>query len=345
MPKYDLSSPLAITSAASQAREYAGNQPNQDSYNTAWLHGYAAALTEVSLQLGKEKGKANPEVNRSTVIVGVYADELLPNTDHLDSPDRYFGGRLEVDRAWAERQAKALEYKNLEEFMDEFTWDQTIGWYKQAVLDGALIKAEVVTGSFSSLTSEIIHDAPLHNQTPIDVKVIIDNGVVECTLQNSTYPVNVEIIDIDKDYEDYAELDAYRTKLYKDASYTECEYTTANFEKEPLLDNSHAPDITIPFTLNHIDTWHPIDHRTINGTFYYLMEHDKYNDEVANIIIDAQGKLVLANVYDGFDPDTVNLLKQKQAASLSDKLNAVRDKTSGHTSSPTSKEKPVEHDI
>ena len=46
----------------------------------------------------------------------------------------------------------------------------------------------------------------------------------------------------------------------------------------------------------------------VGGHSFYLMEHDTYGDEAACIIVDERGKLVLDNVYNGFDDDTLRLL-------------------------------------
>ena len=51
MPQYDLSGISAISAAAEQARARASQEPNQDSYNAAWLHGYADALEDTARQL------------------------------------------------------------------------------------------------------------------------------------------------------------------------------------------------------------------------------------------------------------------------------------------------------
>lgn len=48
MTNYDLSSIGGIAASAEQARIRAGQEPNQDSYNAAWLHGYADALANVA---------------------------------------------------------------------------------------------------------------------------------------------------------------------------------------------------------------------------------------------------------------------------------------------------------
>ena len=61
----------------------------------------------------------------------------------------------------------------------------------------------------------------------------------------------------------------------------------------------------------HVGTWHTIDHMEVDGHTFWLMEHDTYGDEAACIIVDNHGKLSLANIYDGFDEHTVDLLRQE----------------------------------
>lgn len=46
-----MSSISAVSAAAEQARVRASQEPNQDSYNAAWLHGYAQALADTARQL------------------------------------------------------------------------------------------------------------------------------------------------------------------------------------------------------------------------------------------------------------------------------------------------------
>ena len=48
MPAYDLSSIGAVSASAEMARIRANLEVNQDSYNAAWLHGYASALANVA---------------------------------------------------------------------------------------------------------------------------------------------------------------------------------------------------------------------------------------------------------------------------------------------------------
>ena len=61
----------------------------------------------------------------------------------------------------------------------------------------------------------------------------------------------------------------------------------------------------------HIGTWHTIDHKEIDGHTFWLMEHDTFGDDASCIIVDERGELVLSHVYDGFDENTVDLLRQE----------------------------------
>jgi len=51
MPNYNLSSIGALTAASELAHIRADQEPSQDSYNAAWLHGYASALADAAKQL------------------------------------------------------------------------------------------------------------------------------------------------------------------------------------------------------------------------------------------------------------------------------------------------------
>lgn len=50
MSKYKLTTPAEIRQAAELAGIAADNEPNQSSYNAAWLHGYAQALQDCADQ-------------------------------------------------------------------------------------------------------------------------------------------------------------------------------------------------------------------------------------------------------------------------------------------------------
>ncbi|WRS29019.1 hypothetical protein U6B65_14775 (plasmid) [Oscillospiraceae bacterium MB08-C2-2] len=59
-----------------------------------------------------------------------------------------------------------------------------------------------------------------------------------------------------------------------------------------------SENVPIP---THAGTWYTIDATSINGKEYFLMEHEKYGDEAACIILDSKGHLVLEDVFNGFD--------------------------------------------
>ena len=62
----------------------------------------------------------------------------------------------------------------------------------------------------------------------------------------------------------------------------------------------------------HFGTWHSIDTKQIGGKDFYLMEHDEHGDEAASIIVDATGKLVAEDLWDGFTPEIVEMIAQEQ---------------------------------
>ncbi len=51
----------------------------------------------------------------------------------------------------------------------------------------------------------------------------------------------------------------------------------------------------------HIGTWYVIAAEEIEGRKLFLLEHEKYGDETANIIIDENKNLVMEDVWNGFD--------------------------------------------
>ncbi|MCB2310677.1 hypothetical protein LGL55_06010 [Clostridium tagluense] len=53
--------------------------------------------------------------------------------------------------------------------------------------------------------------------------------------------------------------------------------------------------------LGHQGTWCSIESKIINGTKYYLMEHEQYGDMAKNIIIDEENRVVLTDVCNGFN--------------------------------------------
>lgn len=65
------------------------------------------------------------------------------------------------------------------------------------------------------------------------IKVIIHDGIVTNVLADeSAKEVDVEIVDIDRDYEDYDELQEYEEELYGDKNLQEIGYSVANFGED-----------------------------------------------------------------------------------------------------------------
>mgnify|MGYP000005070722 CR=1 FL=1 len=103
----------------------------------------------------------------------------------------------------------------------------SLGVFRQMVYDCG---AEMMSAGFNK--DEIIcrlmtlADYPIK---PPTVKVIIEDGVPADVLTDA--PAKVEIVDIDKDYEDREQLRAYRDQLYADKNLKSCDYTTADFKE------------------------------------------------------------------------------------------------------------------
>lgn len=51
----------------------------------------------------------------------------------------------------------------------------------------------------------------------------------------------------------------------------------------------------------HRGTWYVIDSRCINDEQFFLLEHDLYGNDVANVVINQYGELVEEDVWNGFD--------------------------------------------
>ena len=57
-------------------------------------------------------------------------------------------------------------------------------------------------------------------------------------------------------------------------------------------------NISVP---EHYGTWYTIDSIVYKDTVYFLLEHEEYGDETPNIIIDQNGRLILKEVFNGFE--------------------------------------------
>ena len=53
----------------------------------------------------------------------------------------------------------------------------------------------------------------------------------------------------------------------------------------------------------HMGTWHTIGHREYHGERFFLMRHDEYGSEAADIIVSENGTLVAEDLRNGFDAE------------------------------------------
>lgn len=51
----------------------------------------------------------------------------------------------------------------------------------------------------------------------------------------------------------------------------------------------------------HKGTWYVVNSEIINDKLYFQLEHEEYGDEAAHLIVDRTGKIVLDEVWNGFD--------------------------------------------
>lgn len=51
----------------------------------------------------------------------------------------------------------------------------------------------------------------------------------------------------------------------------------------------------------HIGIWYVIDTVVVDSTKYFLLEHEEHGDSAPCVIVDGGGKLVLDDIWNGFD--------------------------------------------
>lgn len=108
--------------------------------------------------------------------------------------------------------AICLDCEGLQEYYDENT-----------VLAEEKAQAYEATGTDKTLPSAEVEPCAI-------VKVIITDGIASGVLANKK--VDVEIISIDKDYEDYEALCQYEDSLHDDETLQERVFTVAHFEED-----------------------------------------------------------------------------------------------------------------
>lgn len=70
----------------------------------------------------------------------------------------------------------------------------------------------------------------MNRDEQVEIKVIINSGIVIGVLSNGD--PRVEIVDIDPDYEDFDELKKYAESLYDRPDLSEKEFTVKQFDTE-----------------------------------------------------------------------------------------------------------------
>lgn len=75
-------------------------------------------------------------MTEKTVEIHCYADQLIDNTDGMY--DDFGSAWFIVPIEWAEKRAKKDDWKDLNHFFSEYTYDTTDGWLKEAMKEGVL---------------------------------------------------------------------------------------------------------------------------------------------------------------------------------------------------------------
>ena len=60
----------------------------------------------------------------------------------------------------------------------------------------------------------------------------------------------------------------------------------------------------------HVGTWYAIDETEVGGEKFFLLEHEEYGDEAACVAVNEQGKLVAEDLWNGFDEDFQDAVKE-----------------------------------
>ena len=85
------------------------------------------------------------------------------------------------------------------------------------------------------------------------------------------------------------------------------EFMKEQEEKNNGLLHGDSYNITVE---GHIGTWYAIDETEVNGEKFFLLEHKEYGDEAACVAVNEQGKLVAEDLWNGFDEDFQDAVKE-----------------------------------
>ena len=85
------------------------------------------------------------------------------------------------------------------------------------------------------------------------------------------------------------------------------EFMKEQEEKNNGLLHGDSYNITVE---GHIGTWYAIDQTEVGGEKFFLLEHEEYGDEAACVAVNEQGKLVAEDLWNGFDEDFQDAVKE-----------------------------------
>lgn len=75
-------------------------------------------------------------MNKKIIMVWIYSSEIATNPQ---AHERISKAWIMVPEEWAEQQARYQGFNTLEDFLDEYTFDHTVGWLQQATDEGVLL--------------------------------------------------------------------------------------------------------------------------------------------------------------------------------------------------------------
>ena len=85
------------------------------------------------------------------------------------------------------------------------------------------------------------------------------------------------------------------------------EFMKEQEEKSNGLIHGDSYNITVE---GYIGTWYAIDETEVGGEKFFLLEHEEYGDEAACVAVNEQGKLVAEDLWNGFDEDFQDAVKE-----------------------------------
>ena len=75
-----------------------------------------------------------------------------------------------------------------------------------------------------------------------------------------------------------------------------------DFMKVTSSESGELTKDTVGYEIEGKDgTWEVVDYLLVEGKNYFLMEHEQYGTNVAYVILDQNGKVIVDSVYNGFD--------------------------------------------